>query len=90
MSEQKIRFALEQCVKLMENDLEGLALLQPELRLAREALAQQTAVVVNLTDAEITKIISSYGYCVTDEDMVSDSLACHRAVIAAHIAKQNA
>lgn len=41
MSEQKMRFALEQCVRLMENDLEGLALLQPELRLAREALAQQ-------------------------------------------------
>ena len=39
MSEQKMRFALDQCVRLMENDLEGLALLQPELRLAREALA---------------------------------------------------
>jgi len=41
-----------------------------------------------LTDEEVAKIMKSYGYCISDKDMLSMSLACHRALIAAHEAKR--
>jgi len=44
--------------------------------------------VPELTDEEIVKIMKSYGYCVSDADMFSMSLACHRALIAADRAKR--
>lgn len=81
MSEQKMREALEKIANLDYTTPPNVGwALARATEIAREALAQQPAAVVELTDDEITAVLGkSAGLTATK---------IIRAVIAAHIAKQ--
>lgn len=83
MSEQKMREALERLAAYPygRNDELGVAKMRS---IAREALAQQPAAVVELTDDEIEASVRSDRRPGTFFDRIDFA----RAVIAAHIAKQ--
>lgn len=85
MSEQKMREALERIKVLTEIPFAHTAGDHDLIyQIATEALAQQPAAVVELTDDELWLAIES----APSLDGVEDLFGIARSVIAAHIAKQ--